>query len=452
MQNKKENNQFNILLIDDDVSLCTVVSHQLQSMGYNVIVANSGQEGIEKFKQSDVDLILLDLQMPDMSGLKVLDQIRLLDQTVSIIIITAYGTIESAVHACQKGADDYLTKPFAKEQLLFTIEKTRRFKELEKNNIRLQAELEEKYQFGNIITRDKKLQTLLETAGRAAMSDATVLITGESGTGKELLARAIHLNSPRREKAFIAVNCPSIPDTLIESELFGHERGAFTGALRTKPGKFELANHGTLFLDEIGDLKSDLQAKLLRTLQEHEIERVGGTKTIPIDVRIIAATNQDLTNLVAAGAFRQDLFYRLNVIPLTIPPLRERKGDIPILIDHFIKKYSDRDLRVHPEFLQKLLDYDWPGNVRELENVIQRAVILCPGDELTGEFFDSSLVIAGDTSAPSGPSSLEDIERQAILKALEAAGWNQSRAANILNIPRHVLLYRIKKMGIQKPE
>lgn len=437
-----------ILLIDDDISLCTVVSHQLEGMGYNVQIANRGAEGIEKLHKKSFDLVLLDLQMPEMPGMEALKRIRLFNDQIPVIIITAFGTIENAVQACRKGADDYLPKPFAKEQLLFTIEKALRLKNLENDNRRLQSELEEKYRFGNIISKNKKMQALLQVAGRAAQSDAAVLITGESGTGKELLAKAIHISSPRKENPFVAVNCPSIPETLIESELFGHEKGAFTGAVSSRPGKFEMADGGTLFLDEIGDLKFDLQSKLLRVLQEHEIERIGGSKPISVDVRVISATNRNLTELAQKNQFRQDLYYRLNVIPLNIPPLRDREDDIPLLVEHFVKKYAARELILKPDFMEALLKYSWPGNVRELENMVQRAVVLCPTNTLDRTCLAFDREADFQPSLPPDESTLAEAERRAIISALESTGWNQTRAAAILNIPRHVLLYRMKKLGV----
>ncbi|MBN2413014.1 sigma-54-dependent Fis family transcriptional regulator [candidate division KSB1 bacterium] len=440
---------YKCLLVDDDINLSTVISHQLQGLGYMVTVANSGTEGIDKFKADFFDFALIDLQMPDMNGMEVLNFIRSFDEKIIIIIITAYGTVENAVQACQKGADDYLTKPFAREQLFFTIEKALKFRQLEKENLRLYFELEEKYQFDKIISKNKKMISLLEIAGRAAQSDAGVLITGESGTGKELLARAIHHNSPRKDKSFVTVNCPSIPETLIESELFGHEKGAFTGAFRDKPGKFEIADNGTIFLDEIGDLKPDLQAKLLRVLQEQEFERVGGVKPIKVNVRIIAATNQNLASLVRERTFREDLYYRLNVIPLHIPPLRERKDDIEILTKHFVNKYSDHELKIHPPFLQKLKDYHWPGNIRELENILQRTIILCKDNELREDCLDLQITDKNISSTnTTSPMSLENIERQAIIDALNANNGNQTKAAKQLEIPRHTLIYRMKKLGI----
>jgi len=444
-----KNKNYNCLLIDDDINLSTVVSHQLQGMGYRVTVANSGTEGINNFKAEYYDFALIDLQMPDMNGLEVLNYIRTRDKKIIIIMITAFGTVENAVQACHKGADEYLTKPFAKEQLLFTLEKALKFRQLEKDNIRLKFELEDKYQFDKIISKNKKMISLLQIAGRVAQSDAGVLILGESGTGKEMLARAIHHNSPRKDKPFVAVNCPSIPESLIESELFGHEKGAFTGAIQKKPGKFEIADNGTIFLDEIGDLKLDLQAKLLRVLQEQEIERVGGVKPLKINVRIIAATNQDLLTLVKERKFREDLYYRLYVIPLHIPPLRERKDDIEILAEYFIKKYSDHVLKMNPQFILKLKDYDWPGNIRELENIMQRAIILCKGNELQENCLELHLTDKNESSDNTSASmSLENIERQAITKALEAHNWNQTKAAKQLEIPRHTLIYRMKKFGI----
>jgi len=443
--------QQRILLIDDDLSLSTVIEHQLKGMGFSVTSANSGAEGLKAFQSKSFDLVLLDLQMPDMSGMEVLRQIRSADAEIIVILITAYGTVESAVEACRKGANDYLTKPFAKEQLRFAMEKSLRIRELEKDNLRLHQELSDKYRFGNIITQNKEMMDLLQLAGKAAQSNAGVLLMGESGTGKELLARAIHHNSSRKEKPFIAVNCPSIPDSLIESELFGHEKGAFTGAIKEKPGKFELAHEGTILLDEVGDLKLDLQAKLLRVLQEHEIERVGGLRPIFVDVRVIAASNKNLRELVRQGSFREDLYYRLNVIPLLIPPLRRRKDDIPMLAAHFVQKYAERDILIPPQAMRKLMEYDWPGNIRELENVIQRAVVFCSGNRLNSDCLHLPAAQSAEPDQPKdGRTSLADIERQAILSALIANHWNQSKAAKQLDIPRHVLIYRMKKLAIFK--
>ena len=438
----------NILFIDDDESLTQVVAHQLQTMGFTVDIANRGAVGLDKFRQKEPDLVLLDLQMPDMHGMEVLRAIRAINPSVPVIIGTAYGTVDNAVEACRQGADDYLTKPFAKEQLRFAIEKTMRLKMLEQENARLHSELDDKFQFGRILTRNKEMKALLQLCGRAAQSDAAVLITGESGVGKELLAKAIHHNSPRRDKPFLAVNCPSIPESLVESELFGHEKGAFTGAVAAKPGKFELAQGGTLLLDEIGDLKLDLQAKLLRVLQEHEIERVGGVKALPVDVRVLAATNQNLAELAARGQFRQDLYYRLNVIPITIPPLRQRLEDIPLLVEHFVQKHSTQPKVPAASFLKKLMASDWPGNVRELENIVQRAVVLSTSQELTEA--DIQITPMANRVSVGINATLQETEKRAIIKALKQTNWNQSRAADLLDIPRHVLIYRMKKMDIHK--
>jgi two-component system NtrC family response regulator len=324
-----------LLLIDDDESLLKVTAHQLRQFGYEVTAKASGEEGLAVFKASSFAVVVSDLQLPGASGIDVLQEIRRHDRECVVIIITAYGTVEDAVKACELGADDYLTKPFSREQLRFVLEKALRLRKLQSENRYLRSELGKQFEFGNIIAKSAAMENVLKMAARIAESDATVLISGESGTGKELLARAIHFNSPRRDKPLITVNCPSIPENLLESELFGHVKGAFTGALKDREGKFEQAEGGTIFLDEIGDLKPELQAKLLRVLQEKEIERVGGSKPIKTDVRVIAATNRDLTAAVQAGLFREDLYYRLMVVPITLPPLRDRPEDIPFLVDHF---------------------------------------------------------------------------------------------------------------------
>lgn len=439
-----------VLMIDDDLNLCTVVSHQLEGMGFSARAAHNGESGLAAFEEGGADLVLLDMQMPGLHGMEVLDRLRALDEEVPIIVITAYGTVDAAVEACRKGADDYLTKPFAREQLRFSIQKAVRFKRLEKDNLRLRGELSDRYSFGKIVTRNRKMRRLLELAARAAGSPAGILILGESGTGKELLARAIHHTSPRRDKPFVAASCPSIPDALIESELFGHEKGAFTGAVRDRPGKFELADGGTLFLDEIGDLKLDLQAKLLRALQEREIERVGGIRTIPVDVRVIAATNRDLAGKVAHGEFREDLYYRINIIPLKIPPLRERGDDIPLLARQLAEKHAGRPVKIEKELMRIFLNYDWPGNVRELENMLQRAIVLCEGDRLTAECMETSDPARGPDVLEERPVTLADIERRAVLDALKASGGNRSQAARRLGVPRHILLYRLKKYRLDE--
>lgn len=442
-----------ILLVDDDPSLIRVIEYQLVIAGYDVTTADSLATAMTALQEHEFELVLSDLSLPDGSGLDLLASVRQFAPHLGFIIITAYGTIENALEACHRGADDYLTKPFSQEQLLFTIEKAVRTRTLMQENLQLRSELLKNFDFSTIAAQSTAMHETLKLAAKVASTESTVLITGESGTGKELIARAIHFNSPRRHKPFIIVNCPSIPDHLIESELFGHVKGAFTGAVRDHKGKFELAEGGTLFLDEIGDLKSELQAKLLRVLQQREIERVGGEKTVKIDVRIIAATNRVLEERVRQGAFREDLYYRLSVFPIHLPPLRERKEDIPHIIRQFLARLEGgRTVRLEPEALDALLGYDWPGNVRELENVIERAVILSGGGAIRLEHLPKSLT----TKATSGPSenassstpSLQELEKKAILDALAKHGGNQTAAARALKIPRHVLLYRLKKFGI----
>jgi DNA-binding NtrC family response regulator len=366
-----------VLLIDDDFNLCRVLAHQLEKNGYQVTTANEGKRGIELFRKQSFEIVISDIQMPDINGIEVLKTIRDLNKEAIIILITAYGTVEDAIRACDLGADDFLTKPFGQEQLLFIIEKAVQIQQLHNENALLKQEVAGKYKFDNMVADSARMQEVLKLTIQVARSNATVLITGESGTGKELIARAIHYNSPRKEKPLITVNCPSIPENLIESELFGHVKGAFTGAIKDRKGQFEQADGGSIFLDEIGDLREDLQAKLLRVLQEHEFQPVGGSKTIKVDVRIIAATNRNLELLVKQKRFREDLYYRLNVVPIIIAPLRERKEDIPFLIDFFVKKYSEgRKFKVSSEAIKTLQNYEWPGNVRELENIIERILAL----------------------------------------------------------------------------
>jgi DNA-binding NtrC family response regulator len=444
-----------ILLIDDDASLNRVLSVQLEEMGFSVTSIMNGASGIAAFKTGQFDIVVTNLQLPDMSGLDVLNEIRRRNSHVIIVMITAYGTVENAVQACKQGANDYITKPFGKETLRFTLEKAIRLQALQSENQQLRTELLTTYDFSKIVGKSAAMKHVLTMAGRVAESDATTLILGESGTGKELVARGIHYNSSRKNNAFITVNCPSIPDALIESELFGHVKGAFTGALKDRMGKFQMAHHGTIFLDEIGDLKAELQAKLLRVLQEREIERVGEAKPFPVDVRVIAATNRDLLLLVASGQFREDLFYRLNVVTILIPALRERRDDIPFLVDNFILKYGKgQRFHVHPDALTLPQDYSWPGNVRELENAVERAIVLSTSTEITPELLPPT--IHARPSKPSAaaqvdylhPNTLEEIERIAIENALQQADGNQTKAAQLLDIPRHVLLYRMKKLEI----
>ncbi|MFQ5631623.1 MAG: sigma-54-dependent transcriptional regulator [bacterium] len=444
-----------VLLVDDDPSLLRVLEHQLTQAGFQVVTATDVAGGTTAIETNSFDLVLSDLSMPDGTGLDLLSTVRQLQENVGFIIITAYGTVENALEACRKGADDYLTKPFSREQLLFTIEKTLRMRSIVSENVHLHSELLKKFDFSKITSQSQPMQDVLKLVAKVAGTESTALILGESGTGKELIAQAIHYNSPRRKKAFITVNCPSIPDHLIESELFGHVKGAFTGAMRDHKGKFELAEGGTLFLDEIGDLKHELQAKLLRVLQQREIERVGGEKPIKVDVRIIAATNRKLEKLVRENTFREDLYYRLSVFPHVLPPLRTRKQDIPYLVRHFLKKFAlGRNLRIHPDALDLLLHYDWPGNVRELENVIERAAILAENDLIAPENLPKLRPEVEISYIPYQPAkqgdteSLIEMEKKAIITALEKYKGNQTATAKALEIPRHVLIYRMKKFGL----
>jgi two-component system NtrC family response regulator len=444
-----------VLLIDDDESLARVLEHQLTSEGFTVNTFTDGHDALKAFEKGDYDVVVSDIQMPGLSGMDVLRRVKERRQDSVVILITAYGTIKNAVEAVHMGAADYLTKPFEKEELTLVINRSLRARDLENENTELRGQLADRFSFDGIIGRSSKLDDVFRVVSKVAPTDTTVLLLGESGTGKELLARAIHYTSGRRDRPFVTVNCSAIPENLMESELFGHVKGAFTGAIKDKPGKLELADGGTIFLDEIGDLRPELQGKLLRALQEMEFERVGGTETLSVDVRVLAATNKDLSDAVSKGAFREDLFYRLSVVPITIPPLRDRKDDVPLLVDHFLKKFAgERKVRISRRALDLLADYDWPGNVRELENVIERAIVLAEG-EVIGEGDLPDFVTLKEERHTSDnalkAATLDEIEKSAILSALTREGWNQTKAAKRLNIPRHVLIYRMKKLGIQRP-
>ena len=444
-----------VLVIDDDVNLGKVISFQLSQSGYEVDTATSGEQGLQLFRAHDYDIVISDIQMPDLSGIDLLKKIRRENEQVIVIMITAYGSVDNAVEACNLGADDYLTKPFGKEQLLFTIEKAVRFRQLQTENQRLKNDLSDKFSVDNMVAKSGVMQEVLRTTHKLAQSDANVLIMGESGTGKEIIARAIHYNSRRKDKPLVTVNCPSVPGNLLESELFGHVRGAFTGAIKDRKGKFEEADGGTIFLDEIGDLQLDLQAKLLRVLQEQEFSRLGESRVIKVDVRVIAATNRDLFQLVQEGKFREDLYYRLSVVPIVLPPLRKRVEDIPYLVDFFLQRYApDKKIRLSDDVYPALMSYHWPGNIRELENLTERLLALASGDVITLDDLPGYIVKPIENTMPaaqktSGESySLEEIEKNAIIQALEKANGNQTQAARLLQIPRHVLLYRMKKFGL----
>ncbi len=376
-----------ILIVDDEKNYLLVLEDLLSEEGYQVLTADSAGDALAVVESHELDVVLTDMKMPGMDGMALLDRIHTMRPNLPIVMMTAYGTVEKAVEAMRKGAFDYILKPFENEELKVTIQKAVRHYQLVRQNRYLTEELQGRYRFSNIIGKSAPMQRIFELIEKVAPTRATVLITGESGTGKELIARAIHFNSTRGDAPFITVNCGALPETLLESELFGHEKGSFSGAVNQRKGRFELAHEGTLFLDEISEMSTPLQVKLLRVLQEMEFERVGGTQTLKVDVRIVAASNRDLKVETAAGRFRSDLFYRLNVVRIHLPPLRERKDDIILLVNHFVVKHSQSAepsrIMVEPEALRSLIDYPWPGNVRELENVIERAIILSNGNRIT---------------------------------------------------------------------
>ncbi len=396
-----------ILIVDDEKNYLLVLEDLLSEEGYQVVTADSAKEGLEFAESHELDAVLTDMKMPGMDGMAFLDRIHALKPDLPVVMMTAYGTVEKAVEAMRKGAFDYILKPFENEELKLTVQKAIDHYHLICKNRILTQELQERYQFSNIIGKSAVMQKIYQLIEKVAPTKATVLITGESGTGKELIARAIHYNSTRADAPFISVNCGALPETLLESELFGHEKGAFSGAVSQRKGRFELAHSGTLFLDEITEMSFPLQVKLLRILQEMEFERVGGSQTLKVDVRIVAASNRDLKEEVAAGRFRSDLFYRLNVVRIHLPPLRERTDDIPLLVSHFIMKHSQGadpcNIMVEPDALRVLLDYQWPGNVREIENVVERAIILSNGSRITTK--DLPVEVRGSDEPAAEPSA-----------------------------------------------
>jgi two-component system NtrC family response regulator len=443
-----------ILLIDDDESLRRVTEYNLAQAGFSVVTAASGKEGLMKFKAESPDLVITDVKLGDMSGLQVLKNVKKETPDTPVIVITAFGSIEMAVKAMQQGAFNFITKPFDRETLRLSCQKALELKTLRSQKKQLADEVNRLTGTEGMETANSAMAELLDTAIRVAGSEATVLITGESGTGKEVLARLIHQNSPRKNGPMVAVNCAAIPDTLIESELFGHVKGAFTGAVAGRKGRFQMAGKGTLFLDEIGDLKMDMQAKILRAIQEREVEPIGSDRKEKIDIRLIAATNKDLQEAIASGEFREDLYYRLGVIPLHIPPLRERTEDIPTLVRHFLKKIgAPPDVHFSKDALLKMKGYSWPGNIRELQNVVERSVILRKGTiiDVPGLNLPVASMQAGNSAIPEIPPegiSLEEVEKVLVEKALKMSNGNRSEAARLLKIPRHVLIYRLEKFNL----
>jgi two-component system NtrC family response regulator len=444
-----------ILIVDDDASIRKVLGFILEESGYAVRAAASGAEALETFAEEPPDLVLTDIKMPGMDGIRLLKELRKLDEAVPVVMLTAFGTVETAVEAMKLGAADYLTKPISRDELTLVVGRTLRVRDLERENLSLKESLGGALRFDGIVGLSPAMREVFDLVGKVAGTDASVLITGESGTGKELIARAVHFQSPRRNARLVTVNCAAIPGDLLESELFGHVKGAFTGAIRKKDGKFHLAHRGTIFLDEIGSLPRPLQAKLLRALQEKEVQRVGEDEPATLDVRVIAATNRPLPELIRAGEFREDLFYRLNVVPVALPPLRERTSDIPLLVAHFAEKHGGgRPVSFSADALELLETYDWPGNVRELENFCERIILMSGGGHIgLGPVKAQLDLLAGEQREIGAPRrmTLPDMERRAVLDALVSSAWNQSRAARLLGIPRHVLIYRMKKYGIDRP-
>jgi len=451
-----------VVIVDDEKNYPLILSAVLEEEGFETLTANSGREALKILKHSDVDLVLTDMKMPVMDGIKLLERIKEIDSDLPVIMMTAHGTVDKAVEAMQKGAYSYILKPFENERMILYVNQALAMYRVIKENRHLRSAVESRYSFDNIIGKSKMMQDVFETIQKVAPTTATVLIEGDSGTGKELVAKSIHFNSPRRDRPFIAVNCSALAETLLESELFGHEKGAFTGAVAMKKGRFELADGGTLFLDEIGELSQNLQVKLLRVLQETVFERVGGVKPVSVDIRLIAATNKSLKEELEQGKFREDLFYRLNVLHITLPLLRQRKDDIRLLVDHFIVKYSEErqsDIPVkgiEKEVGRLFYDYNWPGNVRELENVIERAMVLCPGEiisvsDLPNEFKDSvynTLHLNGIPSDAKLSETLVFVEKSMIMRALKMADNVQAHAAEILGIGKSGLNQKIKKFKL----
>ena len=443
-----------ILVVDDEPAQRELVSGFLARHGFEVLSAGDGREALERFRGEPVDLILTDQKMPGFSGLQLLEAARAVTPEVAVIVMTAYGTIEHAVAAIKAGASDYLTKPLNLDELLHRIGQVRDRQRLVGENRELRAALQERHRVEGVIGESGRMQEALSLVRRVAASDATVLIRGESGTGKELIAKAIHYASRRAEGPLVRINCAALPEGLLESELFGHEKGAFTGAHAMRRGRFELAHGGSLFLDEIGDLPPHLQVKLLRVLQEREIERVGSSHPIQVDVRLLAATHCDLEALLKEGRFRDDLYYRLNVVTISVPPLRERREDIPLLLDHFLSRFARENGKtirgLTREARETLLRYDYPGNVRELENVVERAVVLTR-DEVIG-LADLPLAVREpepDTGEAAGlPAAVEGLERRMIREALARADGIQTRAAELLGISERVLRYKLRKYGL----
>ena len=449
--------KYSVLVVDDDAAHRTMLKTLLTGWGYDISEADDGSTAIATVHEQAFDLILMDIRMIKVSGLEALEEIKVFNPAIPIIIMTAYSSVETAVGALKKGAYDYLTKPLDFDELRLAMERAMDHRHLREENRQLRESLEGRFDRRNIIGRSSAMVRLLETVAQVAPSEATVLITGESGTGKEMIAGAIHFNSPRKEGPFVKINCAAITETLLESELFGHEKGAFTGAHKKKEGRIRQAHGGSLFLDEISEMSLAMQVKLLRVLQEREITRVGGEEGIKVDVRIIAATNKDLLEEIGGARFREDLYYRLNVVTLDLPPLRERREDVPLLAQHFLEDFARRNHKTikgfTPQAMDRMLRYDWPGNVRELMNIIERGVVLSRSEYL--DEGDLPLISDGDSGedktldqAIPADMPLDEVEKISILKTLELAGGNKSEAARRLGITRRTLHKKLKKYGV----
>jgi DNA-binding NtrC family response regulator len=452
--------QKRILLVEDEESFRQVIGFKLREVSYEVVIAESGARGYELFTERQFDLVITDLAMPEMNGLELTKRIKAISADTPVIVITAFGDIQSAVAAIKLGAEDYLTKPLDWDEFKLAIERAMRFVDLVRENRELRAFIDERFQLDNVIGTSKRMRELYDVVQRVANTDVTVLLLGESGTGKELIAKGIHHNSVRRDRPFITIDCGSIPEQLLESELFGHRKGAFTGAIYEKRGLFEEAHEGTVFLDEIGELPSSLQVKLLRVLEEGEFIRIGDNSVRRVDVRVIAATNRELTKMVEDGTFREDLYFRLNIIPIKLPPLRERLEDIPLLTNRFIedacRRYARPKLQFSGEVYRYFHKYPWPGNVRELKNTVERLVVLARSDSITADELPDEIKNAPATAGslpivlPEDGIDLEEIEKEIIYKALEKNSWNQSRTAKYLNITRDTLIYRMQKYNLKR--
>jgi two-component system NtrC family response regulator len=450
---------YTILIIDDETAQREAIAGLLSKRDYNVISASSGTEGIDALKSECVDLVLTDFRMPGISGGDVLREVMSINPLLPVVVMTAFGSVESAVELMKQGAFDYLQKPIEPPELLHVIERARERSCLISENRMLREELAQRFSFDSIVSHSDEMEAVLNIAGRVAPSRAAVLIQGESGTGKELIARAIHMASDRRDKPFVVINCAALPESLFESELFGHEKGAFTGADSSRVGRFEQADGGTLFIDEVGDIPLTIQVKLLRALQFGQIERVGGGRTLTLDVRVVSATNRNLEQMISSGGFREDLFYRLNVVTVQVPPLRKRKSDIPPLVDLFIQRYAEMNGKMVKSLTREALDalmrYEFPGNIRELENIIQRAVVLTRDETISTRDLPVSILAAPVSETGAGPANqmepgdlnkqVEALERALIDAALQRTSGNQVKAAELLNISERTLRYKLRK-------